>query len=273
MPNEQSISTGENSQNSQVEQQKIPANSESALKMSSIQDLLMRSWPVYKSNLNKFIGMMLIPLLAFIVLGSLVFLLGLFVLFLKNGDNQLMPVIKLALILIILAALFLFFYIAIITQAGMYILIKDNQENITIKEAFLRGKKVAVKFFILNLLIGIFVFLWSLLLVIPGIYMAIAYSAAAWIFIYEGIAGTAAIKKSKELVKGYWLPVFGRYAALYILLYLAIFLPMMLIEKNSGMEILWSVITQIISFLSAPFIMVYVCFIYQDLKRVKKINE
>lgn len=57
--------------------------------------------------------------------------------------------------------------------------------------------------FLLNLLMTIFVVLWSLLLVIPGIIASYSYAMAPYI-LYEnpGMRPTAAIKASKELMRG-----------------------------------------------------------------------
>ena len=98
--------------------------------------------------------------------------------------------------------------------------------------------------------------------------MAFAYSMAIWIFIYEGVSGTAAIKKSKELVKGYWWAVFWRFLGVYLLFYLVIAIPSIFLD-NGAFEILWTIVVQVISFLAAPFFIVYQCFMYWDLKRVK----
>ena len=237
--------------------------------MISIQDLIKQSWPIYKTNFKKLIGMILIPFLAFIVLAILFGLLGVSGWFLfKNIDGTGGLIIKVLFSMIAFGGIIFGIIISVIAQAGLYILIKDSKENITIKQAFLRAKKIAGKFFVLNLLIGIFVMLWSLLFIIPGIYMALAYSMAIWIFIYEDVSGTAAIKKSKELIKGHWWAVLWRFAGVYLLFYLIIIIPTIFLG-DSGLGALWMFATQILSFLVAPFFMIYQCFVYWDLRRIK----
>jgi uncharacterized membrane protein len=57
--------------------------------------------------------------------------------------------------------------------------------------------------FLLNLLKIIFVFLWSLLLIIPGIIAAISYSMSYYIMNDNpGISSTDALRASKELMRG-----------------------------------------------------------------------
>lgn len=57
--------------------------------------------------------------------------------------------------------------------------------------------------FLLNLLVGIFTFLWMLLLIIPGIIAAIRYSQAFFILRDNpGIGGLEAIRRSKAMMDG-----------------------------------------------------------------------
>lgn len=56
---------------------------------------------------------------------------------------------------------------------------------------------------IADILVGIIVVLCSLLFVIPGIIMAIAYTYATMIVIDSNLSGTEPLKKSREMMKGY----------------------------------------------------------------------
>lgn len=60
------------------------------------------------------------------------------------------------------------------------------------------------RYFVLNLLIGIFVFLWSLLFVIPGIIAGFRYSQAAFLMMDDpDLSPLDAIRQSKELMRGH----------------------------------------------------------------------
>ena len=60
------------------------------------------------------------------------------------------------------------------------------------------------------LLVAVFVFLWSLLLIIPGIIMGLAYSQSLYILSDEPEIGASdAIKKSRAMMDGYKLKLFG----------------------------------------------------------------
>jgi uncharacterized membrane protein len=80
-------------------------------------------------------------------------------------------------------------------------LIRDNQVRI---ERFADGFKRFVDAFILNILIGLFVMLWTLLLIVPGIIAAIKYSMAYFIMSDNpDVKPLEAITMSKELMHGH----------------------------------------------------------------------
>lgn len=64
------------------------------------------------------------------------------------------------------------------------------------------------------LLVMVFVFLGSLLLILPGIYLYIRYCLVPVVVVVENVGGTAALKRSGELMKGNW----GKVIVLGILL-------------------------------------------------------
>ena len=79
----------------------------------------------------------------------------------------------------------------------------------TISEAF---RAVFARFFSylwLQILIGIKIFLWSLLLVVPGIIMAIRYSLSGPAFFDKGFGAQTATKHSAAITKGAWLTTFA----------------------------------------------------------------
>lgn len=73
----------------------------------------------------------------------------------------------------------------------------------------LNGFKDFVRAFLLFFLQTLFILLWSLLLVIPGIMKAYSYSMAFYIMSDDpGISASEAIKKSKEMMKGHRMELF-----------------------------------------------------------------
>ena len=64
----------------------------------------------------------------------------------------------------------------------------------------------------LQILIGIKIFLWSLLLIIPGFIMAIRYSLSGPAFFDKKVGAQAATKYSATITKGAWLTTFASHS-------------------------------------------------------------
>ena len=85
---------------------------------------------------------------------------------------------------------------------ALYFLKLARVQNSQLEDIF-SGFKSFGNAFLLNLIKIIFVFLWSLLLIIPGIIAAISYSMSYYIMNDNpGMSSTDAIKASKELMRG-----------------------------------------------------------------------
>ena len=71
------------------------------------------------------------------------------------------------------------------------------------KELYSKTKRIP-DYYVLTLLMGIFIFLWALLLIIPGIIASISYSMAQYIMLDEpDLSPMECIRKSKEMMKGH----------------------------------------------------------------------
>ncbi|MGD9797169.1 MAG: hypothetical protein AB7H43_04990 [Acidimicrobiia bacterium] len=62
---------------------------------------------------------------------------------------------------------------------------------------------------LLELLLAFFVLLGLLALIVPGIYLAVAWQLAVPVLLFEGLGGSAALRRSRELLSGRWWPAFG----------------------------------------------------------------
>ena len=68
-----------------------------------------------------------------------------------------------------------------------------------------------IRILLINILKGIFIFLWALLLVVPGIIKAIAYSLVDFILgdeKYKDLSYTEVLKKSEEMMMGHKMDYF-----------------------------------------------------------------
>ncbi|MBO4674986.1 MAG: DUF975 family protein [Elusimicrobiaceae bacterium] len=74
---------------------------------------------------------------------------------------------------------------------------------------FTNGFIYAINVFCTQLLMGIFIFLWSLLLIVPGIMKGFSYSMSLYILVdHPEYSPLEAIKKSKEMMYGHRMELF-----------------------------------------------------------------
>ncbi|HZK53453.1 MAG TPA: DUF975 family protein [Desulfosporosinus sp.] len=90
-----------------------------------------------------------------------------------------------------------------------YFLKLIRKEDPIIEDMF-RGFKSFIKSFVLNLLVTIFIFLWTLLLIFPGIIAAYRYSMAYYIIMDNSeLSAFEALNESKRMMIGYKFKLFS----------------------------------------------------------------
>jgi hypothetical protein len=82
-------------------------------------------------------------------------------------------------------------------------------EKVELKTAFKEVGRNLASYVWLYVVMTVKIFLWSLLLIVPGIIMAVRYSLAGTVFFAEGKRGNAAVKRSAELTKGAWFTTYA----------------------------------------------------------------
>jgi uncharacterized membrane protein len=231
-----------------------------------IEELFNKTLAILKASLGKIVSLVLIPILGYILTA----ILGFATVYVAGLEN--LGMVSFAIGIITALAAVASIVLAFLAQAAVYLLIRDVSSQPRILELFEKAKAHVLSFILISFLVGFFTFLWSLLFIIPGIIAATRYSLAPWVYFYEGLKGRAAIKRSKELVKGYTGSVFGRYALLYLFYFLISYIPLLILNLVNAPEIMigiWNVINQVLAFVVGPFYLIYSCYIYWDLKRIK----
>lgn len=173
-----------------------------------------------------------------------------------------------AAILIIFLIAFYFFIKAYIA----FILLMKNNFKGDSKELLKDSQKYIKSYVFLSLLTFILLLLWALLLIIPAIIFSVFYSLAFMVLFFEDKQGMAAIKRSKELVKGYFWPVFGRICLMSMIMTMVLALiswPMNYFPEESLWFSLISFLVQIVSFLIGPISLFFTYNIYKNLKEIK----
>jgi len=255
-----------NSQFEQIAGEKITETE----KITPVGDLLKKSFRIFKQGASKFLSMiLLVPLLGMmpLIIVGLLYLLSTYL-----GDGPAVLIFQIILGLLAFISILILLYVFYISTIGIYILLRDFSPDLKVKEAFKRARPYFWKFIIVNLFVGIFVLLWSLLFIIPGIIASVYYTFAIWTLIFEGYEGTSALKRSKELVKGYWWAIFGRYLAIgliYLVISLILIIPFLFVREGSTLESILNLTIQIIDVVINVIFVIYSYLIYKDLVKIK----
>lgn len=171
------------------------------------------------------------------------------------------------LVIVAIAAIVCLIYAQILFAMAPMFAVSD-EKMLSIKQAILAGKPKVVPFFLTCLLMGLLTLVGFVLLIVPGIYLAVALSFSIWFVVLEGIDGTDALKKSKELVQGRWFAVFGRWVVVGIAAWLLFAVPAGIFQAI-GLEFLGGVYTIIMTVFIAPIMTAYSYLLYKALKQAK----
>ncbi|MFZ4631578.1 MAG: hypothetical protein ACOYL8_00030 [Patescibacteria group bacterium] len=252
-----------------VEEKAVDAKSKKE-KLTPILILLENSINVWWKNLKKFVQIYLLSIL-YSIIPLIIIIVGSFVIpiFYKNGIGLLFTLV-IGILFLLSAIIALYFFIR--SYVATFLFIKNDYKSEP-KNVFKEAKNFIVPYIAVSFLTVILVILWTFLLIIPGIIYSILYSFAVYVFFFEGKTGMAALKRSKELVKGYWWAVAGRFFLLALIMWIfgiIISIPMFFVPEESLVYELWSMFTQIINILVGPVALLFSYQIYQDLVKIKK---
>jgi len=137
------------------------------------------------------------------------------------------------------------------------------------KEAYGKAKGLFWQFIWAAILVAIVISIGFILLIIPGIYLAVAFGFYLFALVLDGARGWDTAKKSKELVKGYWWAVFGRWLAFGIIIGL---IAMVIggVVAAIGSQLIMLVTNALIGIVLTPFAVAYSYLMYKSLKELKK---
>jgi len=235
--------------------------------MQSSFSLLVNSLFFIKNNLRKISGIILIMLLPRIILDSTQ--LYLFYLLVKGSDISAIftniyfygnPIIY-----------FFSLFISVLGSIALLIFINNNAPLTSVGQLYKKSLNLIIPYLWIAILSALITIGGLVLLIIPGLVWAISYSLGIYILMAENIGGYRALKRSRELVQGYWWPVFFKYLFLFALFIIAA-LPLLFVNILFAGH--WSLIISFVfnliySFLLIAVSTVYSFNIYLDLRRIK----
>ena len=224
--------------------------------------LLKKSWQIYKERIKTLIGISVIPMVVALVFGFIATSSGVFLAIISLVSKN--PLFLLSFIFVVVVLVVASVLIGLWGELALIYAIKERAQKIGIIESFKKVTNKIISSLWISVLVGAAVVIGFFLFVIPAIIFAVWFFAATYVLVAEGIRGTKALSKSKQLVKGNWLAVFWR---LVVIVVLAIGVGYIAesFSKAIGISFLANIITLFIT----PFPAIYSFLIYENLKELK----
>jgi hypothetical protein len=229
------------------------------------------SWNIFR-NLVPLIGRLY---LAFLIkaLYVLVPTIVIFILMriMENTNREAMVGLSVLGIVATIVLIVFMIYYGIWLQATLVLMVRNRSVNAPAEQLMAEAKPFIGKFFGTSILMGILVFLWSLLLIIPGIIFGVYYTFAEYIVMDKNISGMDAIRLSKRYVEGlWWQVVFSLLglAAVGILSYLAI-QAIGLLGGEVGGQFVGGILGFLFQLAFMPYSVIYMYLLYERLKSLK----
>lgn len=224
----------------------------SPLELDSIGLLFKQAWGLYTSRFFKLLGVVLVPVLVgTAALGAMSYLW-------VNATN---PVILLASIIFAFAVMLI---AAPLSQIGLVFMVAESNEKANIIEVLKMSLGKILPYLWIAILSSLTIFSGFVLLVIPGIFLAVTLMFMSFFLVHENMRGREALVRSYEHVVGSWWSVFARVAILFILVtgFSSI--------VDSVLKPLGEVASSLVgNVITMPFIVAFLYLLYKNLKAVK----
>jgi len=233
-------------------------------------EILKRSWSMYWSNFQLLISIAawsLIPALATILLALM--------------PESLWMVTAFLGIAVFIGAIIIGLWVYVsLTEVMAKIYTKEKYNT---KFIYQKAWEKIIPLLWVSILSGLAVFGGTLLLIVPGIIIAVWFAFSSIINVLEGTRGRAALKASKQLVSGKWWSTFWRLVAPYfvyiVAFYILVGVLFWLVGLASGnwegfitgeyMPWLSSIVSNILNVLITPLFVSLPIILYIELKKFK----
>jgi len=106
-----------------------------------------------------------------------------------------------------LASILFAIFISIISHVGAIYVIDSEM---SVKEVLKKSLPLFWKYLGFAILSGIIVGIGFVLFIVPGVILAVMLCFSMYVLVLEGVSPIGALKRSRELVKGFWWTVFAR---------------------------------------------------------------
>jgi len=243
---------------------------ENKILLAPVHQLFSETWKFFQENFNKLFLITLVMMSPSIIMQLIQIILASFLDNTTDVNQALANLYPLDIVVpLVMLVLFLFSIVAgVWGTIALITYIQEKDPKLSIHEAFNKNAGLFWSYLWASIIVGVLVLLGTLALLIPGIYLAIAYTLFNYILVSEKLPARQAVKKSRLLVKDYWWDVLGRFLVLLIIFIAAAILLSVTVALS---KIIYSFVIIILSLLATPFMTVYFFNVYQNLKKIKKI--
>ncbi len=214
--------------------------------LDSIGSLFGATWRLYKERFLVLIGILIVPT-AVIGIGTLMMSYG----FPANIGGVILIVI--GYLVFVVASVALVFAVA---------------KGTGVTESYRGGIAIFWSVVWIGLLIYFAVMGGMVMLVIPGIMLAVWFLFSNYILVIEGKRGLGAMSQSREYTRGYWWSIFGRYlllAILAVVIVFALYLPALFIFG----KVVGAIVYFVLLLFVMSFSLVYLYELYLNLAALK----
>ena len=183
------------------------------------------------------------------------------------------PAFDAASILTGLIVFVIYMVLASILQAALVrTTIEDlNGQQPTFADALSRGIAVLLPIIGLSILMYLGVVIGFMLIIIPGIYLLVRWSAAIPVLVHERLGILASMKRSAELTKGSRWRIFGLMVIIYIaLIVVQMVLGLLVIAVTGVSSIIGALLAALVSAVAAVLISIAMAVSYVELRYVKE---
>jgi hypothetical protein len=164
------------------------------------------AWNTFTKRWKLFLGIILVPIALYVIAVLLI------------GSTVYIGTAGSILGFIVIIAAYVFFLAAMpATAQAMHRVTVDPGTPVSIKSQYRFGFSVFWSMLLLVIMIGFIIQGANLLLVIPGIFVAVSTILYMYTFVIDGKRNFAALTESYSLVRGRWWGVFGRFLFLALM--------------------------------------------------------